>query len=350
MPSSEDGGSIVAMEYKKLGRTGLKVSRVCLGTMTFGNQCDTAQSHEILDYALEAGISFLDTADIYPANGVPEDIGKTERIIGEWIGPHRDDVVLATKFFAPTGPNPWQGGSSRRNIRDSVEASLKRLQTDYIDLYQVHFPDFETPIDETLEALDDLIRQGKILYAGCSNYPAWYLALTIGVSEANNLIRFDCVQPRYNLLFREPERDLYSLCDFKEIAVIPYNPLAGGLLTGKHSREAPLDGTRFTLEGGQGQRYMDRYWANISHETVDLIRPVAEQAGVSLAQLSIGWVLANPTVTSPIIGATNPQQLDDAIRAVQNPLDEETISNLNEITYEFRRGDTDIQFRRNRAK
>ena len=338
------------MEYKKLGRTGLKVSRLCLGTMTFGNQCDTSTSHKILNYALDAGISFIDTADIYPANGVPEDIGETERIIGEWISPHRDDVVLATKFFAPTGPNPWQGGSSRRNIRDSVEASLKRLQTDYIDLYQVHFPDFNTPIEETLETLDNLVHQGKILYAGCSNYPAWYLGLALGVSEAKNLIRFDCVQPRYNLMFREPERDLYNLCDFNDIAVIPYNPLAGGLLTGKHSREAPLDGTRFTLKGGQGQRYMDRYWANTFHETVDLLRPVAEQVGISLAQLAIGWVLANPTITSPIVGATSPKQLDDAIQAVKDPLDEETVAMLDDLTREFRRGDTDIQFRKNDSK
>ena len=338
------------MEHKKLGRTGLKVSRLCLGTMTFGNQCDIKQSHQILDYALESGISFLDTADIYPANGVPEDIGKTERIVGEWIGPKRDDVVLATKCFAPTGPNPWQGGASRRNIRDSVEASLKRLQTDYIDLYQIHFPDFATPIDETLEALDDLIHQGKILYAGCSNYPAWYLALAIGVSEVKDIVRFDCVQPRYNLLFREPERDLYGLCDFKDIAVIPYNPLAGGLLTGKHSREAPNEGSRFTLKGGQGQRYMDRYWANVFHEAVDQIRPVAQEVGISLAQLAIGWVLANPTVTSPIVGATNPQQLDDAIRAEENPLDKDVIAVLDEITREFRRGDTDIQFRKNESK
>lgn len=334
------------MEYKRLGRTGLKVSQLCLGTMTFGNQCDSTSSHEILNYALEAGISFIDTADIYPANGIPEAIGETERIIGQWLGPHRDDVVLATKFWAPTGPNPWQGGASRRNIRDSVEASLRRLQTDYIDLYQVHFPDYETPIDETLQALDDLVRQGKILYAGCSNYPAWLLALTLGTSEAKGLIRFDCVQPRYNLLFREPERDLYSLCDFEEIAVIPYNPLAGGLLTGKHSKNAPLDGTRFTLEGGQGKRYMDRYWAEKSHETVDLLRPIAEQAGISLAQLAVGWVLANPVVTSPIVGATNPKQLDDAIQAVAEPLDETTVEALNDLTIAFRKGDTSVQFRR----
>ena len=188
------------------------------------------------------------------------------------------------------------------------------------------------------------------LYAGCSNYPAWYLALAIGVSEVKDIVRFDCVQPRYNLLFREPERDLYGLCDFKDIAVIPYNPLAGGLLTGKHSREAPNEGSRFTLKGGQGQRYMDRYWANVFHEAVDQIRPVAQEVGISLAQLAIGWVLANPTVTSPIVGATNPQQLDDAIRAEENPLDKDVVAVLDEITREFRRGDTDIQFRKNESR
>ncbi|MEE2682619.1 MAG: aldo/keto reductase [Actinomycetota bacterium] len=327
------------MEYKRLGRTGLKVSRLCLGTMTFGNQCDEKLSHSILDYAVDSGVSFIDTADIYPANGKPELVGETEKIIGRWIPAKRDDVVLATKFWAPTGKNPWQGGSSRRNIRDSVEASLRRLQTDYIDLYQVHFPDYETPVDETLGALDDLVSEGKILYAGCSNYPAWLLALTLGAAETASCIRFDSVQPRYNLLFRQPERELLKLCEFAEIGVIPYNPLAGGFLTGKHQRTGPAEGSRFTLEGGQGDRYLERYWSDQKHDVVDSLKPLASQAGISLAHLAVGWVLSNPVITSPIVGATKPSQLDDALNAIENPLDEDLVSAVNELTINFRRGD-----------
>ncbi|HJM28427.1 MAG: aldo/keto reductase [Acidimicrobiales bacterium] len=327
------------MEYKRLGKTGLKVSRLCLGTMTFGNQCDETISHKVLNYALESGISFIDTADIYPANGKPELVGETEKIIGRWIQQKRENVVLATKFWAPTGKNPWQGGSSRRNIKDSVEASLRRLQTDYIDLYQVHFPDYETPIEETLGALNDLVRQGKILYAGCSNYPAWLLALTLGKSENASTIRFDTVQPRYNLLFRQPERELFELCDFADIGVIPYNPLAGGFLTGKHKREAPVKGSRFTLEGGQGERYLERYWSEQKHDVVDALKPLANEAGITLAHLAVGWVLSNPVITSPIVGATKPSQLDDAIKAVNNPLGDDLVSAINDLTLEFRRGD-----------
>ncbi len=327
------------MKYKRLGRTGLKVSRLCLGTMTFGNQCDENLSHAVLDYALDSGISFIDTADIYPANGKPDLVGETENIIGRWIQHKRENVVLATKFWAPTGENPWQGGSSRRNIIDSVEESLRRLQTDYIDLYQVHFPDYETPMEETLSALDDLVRQGKILYAGCSNYPAWLLALTLGKSENASTIRFDTVQPRYNLLFRQPERDLFKLCEFAEIGVIPYNPLAGGFLTGKHKREAPEEGSRFTLEGGQGERYLERYWSEQKHDVVDALKPLAKEAGITLAHLAVGWVLANPVITSPIIGATKPSQLEDAINAVNHPLEDDLVEIINDLTLEFRRGD-----------
>lgn len=326
------------MKHVKMGRTGLQVSRLCLGTMTFGNQCDEASSHAILDHALDNGISFVDTADMYPATG-PDQVGETERIIGRWMSGRRDDVVLATKFWGPTGPNRWDRGASRRHILDAVDASLTRLQTDRIDLYQVHFPDMDTPIDETMEALDDLVHQGKVLYVGCSNYPAWLLARTIGRAETRGMVRFDCVQPRYNLVFRQFERDLFELCAFDDIGVIPYNPLAGGLLTGKHAREAPDDGSRFTLAGGQGQRYMERYFNDPEHDLVDRLRPLAADAGISMAQLAIGWVLANPVVTAPIVGATRPEQLDDALAAVANPLDADLVTELNDLSAHFRRGD-----------
>jgi len=323
------------MKHTRLGRTGLHVSRLCLGTMTFGRQCDEAASHAILDHAAESGISFIDTADLYPAAG-PETNGDTERIIGRWMQGRRDEVVLATKFWGPTGPQPWHRGSSRRHIMDAVEGSLSRLQTDVIDLYQVHFPDDKTSHDETLQALDDLIGQGKVHYIGCSNYPAWMLARAIGRSEVLDVARFDVVQPRYNLLFRQFERDLFALCEADNIAVIPYNPLAGGLLTGKHQRESPQAGSRFTISGGQGDRYLERYWQDQLHDVVDAIRPLADQAGMSMAQLAVAWVLANPVITAPIIGATRPEQLDDAVAAVDQGLDADLKAELDALSDHLR--------------
>jgi len=308
--------------------------------MTFGNQCDEAASHAILDHALASGISFIDTADMYPASG-PEQLGDTERILGRWLQGKRDDVVLATKFWGPMGPGPWQRGASRRHIMDAVEGSLRRLDVDTIDLYQIHFPDRHTPTDETLQALDDLVRQGKVHYLGCSNFPAWMLARTLGRSEVLGVSRYDCVQPRYNLLFRQFERDLFALCEHDDVAVIPYNPLAGGLLTGKHERAAPEPGSRFTLGGGQGDRYLERYWQDRLHDAVDAIRPLAGEAGMTMAQLAVAWVLANPTVTSPIVGATRPEQLDDALAAVESPMDPDLKARLDEITDEFRLTDED---------
>ena len=328
------------MNHTRLGRTGLHVSRICLGTMTFGNQCDEATSHAILDHAFDNGITFIDTADMYPA-AAPETNGDTERFIGSWMQGKRDDVVLATKFWAPTGPRPWQRGGSRRHIMDAVEGSLRRLQTDVIDLYQIHFPDSSTPHDETLQALDDLIGQGKVHYIGCSNFQAWQLARAIGRSEVLGVARYDCVQPRYNLLFRQFERDLFQLCEADDIAVIPYNPLAGGMLTGKHERSAPQPGTRFTLEGGQGARYSERYWIEDLHDVVDAIRPLAADAGLSMAQLAVAWVLSNAVVTAPIVGATRPEQLDDAIRAVEQPLDPGLKQRLDELTDHLRIGAAD---------
>ena len=326
------------MEHSQLGRTGLNVSKICLGTMTFGNQCDEKTSHAILEKAKDKGITFIDTADMYPASG-KETIGDTERIIGKWLKGKRDEVVLATKFWAPMGSLPWQRGPSRRHIFDAVDASLERLQTDFIDLYQVHFPDYQTPIDETIGALDDLVKMGKVRYLGCSNYPAWLLARSIGRSETLNLERFETVQPRYNLLFRQMERELFPLCEHDRIGVIPYNPLAGGLLTGQHKRSAPREGSRFSLESEQGERYRERYWRDEFHDTVEQIQPIAEKEGITMAQLAVGWVLAKPFVTSPIVGATNPTQLDDAISAVANPLSEQIVAELDEITKKYRTGD-----------
>ena len=327
------------MKYTRLGRTGLSVSRLCLGTMTFGLQCDEATSHAILDRAIAGGITFLDTSDVYPIGGTAETVGRTEEIIGRWLGPHRHEVVLATKCFGATGPRPWDRGLSRKHVLAAIDASLRRLRTDYVDLYQAHHPDPTTPIDETLRAFDDIVRAGKARYVGCSNYPAWQTARALGRSDVLGLARWDSVQPRYNLLFRQPERDLLPLCQEEGLGVIPYNPLAGGFLSGKHRRESgPTAGTRFTL-GTAGARYQERYWREREFETVEELRPLAQQAGMSLAQLATGWVLAHPAITSPIVGASRPEQLDDPLAAVETHLDHALKARLDELSSEYRLGD-----------
>ena len=218
------------------------------------------------------------------------------------------------------GARPWDRGLSRKHILDAIDASLRRLRTDYVDLYQLHHPDRETPIDETLRALDDVVRAGKARYVGCSNYLAYQVARAIGRSEARGLVRFDSVQPRYNLLFRQIERELLPLCREEGIGVIPYNPLAGGFLTGKHRREAgPTAGTRFTLGNAAG-RYQDRYWHEREFDTVEALRPLAAEAGISLTRMAVAWVLAHPAITAPIIGASRPEQLDDVLPAVEKDL------------------------------
>ena len=323
------------MEHVNLGQTGLTVSRLCLGTMTFGLQCNQDASFAILDAAAEAGITFLDTADVYPLGGSGPEVGRTEEIVGRWLAGRRDDFIVATKCGYPMSRRSWDQGASRKHIIDAVDASLRRLDTDYIDLYQLHLPDPSTPIEETLQALDDVILQGKVRYIGCSNYPAWMLARALGRSDALGLARFDTVQPRYNLLYRRNELELFELCQLEGVGVIPYNPLAGGLLTGKHSAgAAPPDG-RFTL-GTAGERYQDRYWHDRQFATVEALRPVAAEAGMSLTQMAIAWCLAQPAITAPIVGASRPEQLTDAVAALDNPLDGELLKRLDAITDDYR--------------
>jgi 1-deoxyxylulose-5-phosphate synthase len=216
------------MKTRRMGQTGLKVSEICLGTMTFGHQCDERTSFAILDRAAERGVNFLDTADVYPVPPSPETAGRTEEIVGAWLQGKRDRFVLATKCRMRVGTGPNDEGLSRRHIFQAVEDSLRRLRTDYLDLYQAHSPDPDTPREETLRAFDDLVRQGKVRYLGCSNYPAWQVALCLGLSARWNLARYDCVQPRYNLLYREIEAELLPLCRDQGLGVIAYNPLAGG--------------------------------------------------------------------------------------------------------------------------
>jgi 1-deoxyxylulose-5-phosphate synthase len=327
------------MQHARLGRTGLEVSRLCLGTMTFGLQCDEDTSRAILDAAADAGITFLDSADVYPLGGGLATVGRTEEILGRWLRGRRDEFVVATKCHGRTGSNPWDQGNSRKHVLDAIDASLRRLGTDYVDLYQLHFSDSNTPIDETLEALDTIVRSGKARYVGCSNFLAYRLARAIGRSEARDLVRFESVQPRYNLLFREIERELLPLCAEEAIGVIPYNPLAGGLLTGKHDREgSPPEGTRFML-GAAGPMYQARYWHDREFDTIDAIRPLAAEAGISMTTLAVSWVLAKPVITSAIIGASHPEQLADNVAALDAPLDSKLEAQLDELTAEWRRGD-----------
>ena len=327
------------MKYTRLGRTGLQVSRLCLGTMTFGLQCDQKTSIAIMDKAFDGGVTFFDTADVYPLGGTGETVGRTEEFVGGWLKGRRDRIILATKCFGRNGPARWDQGNSRKHILDAVEGSLRRLGTDYIDLYQLHGPDPETPIDETLRALEDVVRSGKVRYVGCSNFMAYQVARAIGRSEAMGVVRFDSVQPRYNMLFREIERELLPLCAEEGIGVIPYNPIAGGLLSGKHNREAgPEEGSRFTL-GTAAERYQDRYWHEGMFETVEQLRPIAQEAGMALPQMAVAWVMANPAITAPIIGASRPEQLDDTMKAAETPMDADLKKRLDDLTANYRKGD-----------
>lgn len=317
---------------RALGRTGLQVSSLCLGTMTFGLQCDEATAFAILDRAFDGGIDFLDTADVYPLGGTVETVGRTEDIIGRWMRDRgsRQKVVLATKCAGAMGPSPNDVGLSRHHIMQAVDESLRRLGTDVIDLYQVHAFDPRTPIDETLRALDDLVRSGKVRYIGCSNYPAWRLGQALATSGRLNIAQYDSVQPRYNLLYREIETELLPLCRAEGLGVIVYNPLAGGFLSGKYQRgDEPPEGTRFTL-GTAAANYQRRYWHDAQFDAVEELRAIAEGRGVSLAAMSIAWVMAQPGVTAAIVGASEPEQLAASFEAAQLEIDADMLKALDE--------------------
>jgi aryl-alcohol dehydrogenase-like predicted oxidoreductase len=334
------------MKIKRLGRTGLKVSEVCLGTMTFGNQADEPTSRAIMDTAFENGVIFFDTADAYPLGATPESLGRTEEYVGNWLKGRREQIVLATKFFFPMGTGPNDQGGSRKHIVQAVEASLRRLQTDYIDLYQMHFPDVGTPLEETLGALDDLVHSGRVRYIGCSNYPAWLLAKALWTSDKLGLARFDSVQPRYNLLFRHIEAELFPLALDQGIGVIGYNPLAGGMLTGRYQTgQSVQEGTRFALQG-DGALYRARYWQEASMRAVDQLKRLSDERNIPLMQVALAWVLAQPAITSAIVGASKPEQLDQSLPAVDLTLDEQLRAACDDIWYQLpRERDQDIAYR-----
>ncbi len=300
------------MEYRRLGSTGLKVSPLCLGSMQFGWTADEEQSNRVLSAAWEAGINFIDTADIYSKWAPGNPGGVSESIIGAWmknVKIPRDKIVIATKVRGRMGDGPNDEGLSRAHILNAVEASLRRLQTDYIDLYQTHSFDADTPIEETLLALDALVRQGKVRYIGCSNYPAWRLMQALWTADKLGTARFDCLQPHCNLVNRaEFERELSEVCLSYGIGVIPYSPLAGGFLTGKYRREQTTVDTRRNVS----RHINERNW-----QLLEVLDAVAAQAGATLSQVALAWLLAQPAVTSPIIGPRTLEQLEDNLGSLQ---------------------------------
>ncbi len=324
------------MKVRRLGRTGLKVSEVCLGTMTFGHQCDEQTSFAIMNKAADHDVFFIDTADVYPVPPSPETAGRTEEIVGRWLKGRRDKYVVATKCRMRVGTGPNDEGLSHRHILKACDDSLRRLQTDYIDLYQPHSPDTDTPAEETLRALEDLVRMGKVRYLGCSNFPAWQVALALGISDHRGWARFDCVQPRYNLLWREIESELLPLCRDQGLGVIAYNPLAGGMLTGKYQTiDKPQEG-RFNL-GKTGELYRERYWQETQLRAVQQLQAFLRPRGKSLLQVAVAWVLAQPGMTSAIVGASRPEQLDQSLAAVNVQLDEEEREACDRVWFELPR-------------
>ena len=291
-----------------MGKSGLQVSRVCLGTMTFGAGADEATSFKLMDRFMELGGTFLDTADQYT-------LGVSEQIVGRWIKDRgvRDQVVLATKVYSPMGDGPNERGLSRIHIQRGVEDSLRRLQVDVIDLYQIHRWDFESEPEETLEALNDLVRQGKVRYIGCSNLKAWHLYKYLTLSRDHGWSRFISLQPPYSALNRAIENEVLPLCAEEGLGVIVYNPLAGGFLTGKYARgQAPPSGTRMA----DMAVYQGRYMTEAAMDIVDRFVEAARARGVTPAQLALAWVMAEPRVTCPIIGARNLEQLDDTMGGI----------------------------------
>ena len=313
------------MEYRKLGRTGLKVSELCLGTMQWGWTASEEDGCAVMDAFVEAGGNFIDTADVY-SRWVPGNPGGvSEEIIGRWMQDrgNRRQIVLATTVRGRMWEGPNGEGLSRAHIMQACEDSLRRLQTDTIDLYQTHYFDADTPIDETLRALDDLVRAGKVRYIGCSNYPAWRLTQALWTSDKLDLARFDSLQPHYSLIHRaEFERELKPLCESHQIGVIPYSPLAGGFLTGKYRRDNIPDSAR---AGG-----VKRYLNDKGFAILDVLDQVAQRHGATDAQVALAWQLAQPVITAPIFGAISLAQLEEILKAAAITLSLEDIEELNQ--------------------
>ncbi len=316
------------MNYRKLGRTGLKVSAICLGTMQWGWTTDEQTAFKVMDAFIEAGGNFLDTADVYSrwVEGNPG--GVSEEIIGRWMKArgNRSQLVVATKVFGQMGDLPNDKGISRKHIMDAIDASLRRLQTEYVDLYQAHRAEDETPIDETLRAFDDLQRAGKVRYVGASNYSAWQLMEALWSSECNSTTRYDSLQPQYSLVARsEYERELKKVCDKYGIGVIPYSPLAAGFLTGKYNRDKMAESKR--ADGIKNAYANETGW-----RVLDVVREVATETSSTPTAVSLAWMLAQPAISSPIIGANSPEQLQASLAAPDLKLSEQQLARLTEVS------------------
>lgn len=316
------------MKYKKFGNTGLEVSVICLGTMQFGWSTDEKTSFKILDKFFEEGGNFIDTADVYSrwVEGNPG--GVSERIIGKWMKSRnvREGIVLATKVRGRMWEGPNGEGLSRKHIMKAVEDSLRRLQTDYIDLYQVHWPDWDTPLEETVRALDDLVRDGKVRYIGASNYPAWYLTKALWISDKYSLHRFESIQPQYSLVYREEfERELMPLAEDQKLAVIPYSPLAGGFLTGKYKRNRPLP------PSPRAETIKRRFFTEKNFTIIEELEKMAFKYAAKVSQIALAWLLSKSYITAPIIGANSVEQLMENLGALDVEL-EEDLKKLDEIS------------------
>jgi len=310
------------MDYVHLGKSGLKVSRIGLGTNNFGGQISEEDSIKIVRKALDLGINLIDTADVYTK-------GKSEAIIGKAVQGYRDQVVIASKVGMNMGTGPNDGGLSRKHIMRQIRRSLESLGTDHIDIYYLHCFDPETPLEETLTTLDGLVRQGMVRYVACSNFEAWQIAEANEVCSLHDLDRFVAVQPPYNLLQRNIEKDLLPYCQREKLGVITYTPLMGGLLTGKYMKDkSPQPGTRAS--------YNTNYWNRVNKteyfDYLDEIQKVAQEMNVSMSQLAVAWILRNPVVTAPLIGASSTEQVEENCRILEVKITDEAYAKLNEIT------------------
>ena len=311
------------MNYRNMGRSGLKVSEVCFGTMTFGHGTDESEAKAMVDLCFDAGINFFDTADGYQ-------VGVAETMLGKALRGRRRDAVIATKFFNPMGPGPNDSGMSRVHIMQAIEDSLKRLQTDYVDLYYIHHVEEQTPLEEMLRALDDLVRQGKVRYTACSNYQAWRLATALGISKAEGWTQFSCYQPQYNLVVRDIEQELIPLCDYHGLGVVTWGPLAGGFLSGKYGPgERMMSGTR----SEEGWVFLENFFADNADETLAALLDAAAKMDKTPAQVAIRWVLEQPLVTSVIVGARTTEQLKDNIKVSGWSIPTEYRAVLDEVSY-----------------
>lgn len=310
------------MEYRRMGRSGLKVSEICLGTMTFGHGADLEEAKRMVELSLDAGVNFFDVADSYGA-------GQAEIFLGKALKERRRDAIVATKFFNPMGPGPNDSGMSRVHIMHAIEDSLRRLQTDYVDLLYIHHVDVQTPLEEMLRALDDLVHQGKVRYIACSNYEAWRLSEALWISDSKNLARFECYQPQYNLVVRDIEQELIPLCQFKGLGVVTWSPLGGGFLSGKYKPgQYTVKGTR----SEEGWGYPRQYFAPNADETLGVLLKVAEELGRSPAQVALRWVLEQPAITSVIVGARTVEQLQNNLQASGWRIGGEALERLDDVS------------------